>query len=145
MDGGAEWDEVQSWLEMAHQVDLHSLLSYLGVDMGALSQDRLVEELHWTMEHLPNCLVRAYRRLMGNARNGIPSTALVSTSRHVPSDPMADLGSLTLLMAMENRALEALPLQGIRELLMEVVGPISEKLSSLHRCHLHHFSVGAQT
>ena len=48
--------------------------------------------------------------------NGIPSIVAVSTSRHAPSDPMADLGSLTLLMAVENRAPEALPWQGLREL-----------------------------
>jgi hypothetical protein len=67
MDGGTEWDEVQSWLEMAGQVDLLSLLSYLGVDMGSLPHGQLVEELYWTVEHLPNSLVRAYRRFMGKA------------------------------------------------------------------------------
>ena len=67
MDGGTEWDVVQSWLEMADREDLLALLAYLGVDMGSLSQEELVKELYWTMEHLPNSLVRAYRRYMGRA------------------------------------------------------------------------------
>ena len=64
MDGGTEWDVVQSWLEMADREDLLALLAYLGVDMGSLSQEELVTELYWTMERLPNSLVRAYRRYM---------------------------------------------------------------------------------
>ena len=67
MDGGTEWDVVQSWLEMADREDLLELLAYLGVDMGSLPQDQLVKELYWTMERLPNSLVRAYRRYMGKA------------------------------------------------------------------------------
>ena len=67
MDGGTEWDVVQSWLEMADREDLLALLAYLGVDMGSLPQEELVTELYWTMERLPNSLVRAYRRYMGKA------------------------------------------------------------------------------
>jgi hypothetical protein len=67
MDGGTEWDAARNWLEMADREDLLELLSYLGVDMGSLPQDQLVKELYWTMERLPNSLVRAYRRYMGRA------------------------------------------------------------------------------
>ena len=67
MDGGTEWDVVQSWLEMADREDLLALLAYLGVDMGSLPPEELVTELYWTMERLPNSLVRAYRRYMGRA------------------------------------------------------------------------------
>ena len=67
MDGGTEWDVVQSWLEMADREDLLALLAYLGVDMGSLTPEELVTELYWTMERLPNSLVRAYRRYMGKA------------------------------------------------------------------------------
>jgi hypothetical protein len=59
MDGGTEWEEVQSWLEMADRTDLLALLAYLGVDMGSLPHDQLVEELHWTVERLPNSLTPA--------------------------------------------------------------------------------------
>ena len=45
MDGGTEWDVVQSWLEMADREDLLELLAYLGVDMGSLPQEQLVKEL----------------------------------------------------------------------------------------------------
>ena len=67
MDGDTEWDAARNWLEMADREDLLELLSYLGVDMGSLPQDQLVKELYWTMERLPNSLVRAYRRYMGKA------------------------------------------------------------------------------
>ena len=42
MDGGTEWDVVQSWLEMADREDLLALLAYLGVDMGSLYPKGLV-------------------------------------------------------------------------------------------------------
>ena len=124
MDGGTEWDAARNWLEMADREDLLELLSYLGVDMGSLPQDQLVQELYWTMESWSTYLTQLYARTGGTwvgpvtlyyFGNGIPSIVAVSTSRHAPSDPMAGLGSLTLLMAVENRAPEALPWQGLRE------------------------------
>ena len=57
MDGGTEWEEVQSWLEMANRTDLLAALAYLSVDMGSLPHDQLGEELHRTVERLPNALV----------------------------------------------------------------------------------------
>ena len=48
MDGGTEWDVVQSWLEMADREDLLALLAYLGVDMGSLTPEELVK---------PGCLL----------------------------------------------------------------------------------------
>ena len=57
MDGGPDYDEVQSWLEMADRQDLLCLLSYLGMDMGLLPQDQLVKELQWS-----TCLTHVYGR-----------------------------------------------------------------------------------
>ena len=43
MDGGTEWDVVQSWLEMADREDLLALLAYLGVDMG-VDREHLIDK-----------------------------------------------------------------------------------------------------
>ena len=71
MDGGTEWDAARNWLEMADREDLLELLSYLGVDMGSLPQDQLVEELHWTKHACP--LMTSRKGLV--AKGGEPEPA----------------------------------------------------------------------